>query len=237
MSGMIGPWTTLGDIVTRYPTLARELERRDLDYCCGGGATLGQACRDAGLDAAAVAAELSSSIGDDGPAVWSGMDIADLVGHLVDTHHRYLWDVLPRLEALLDKVVDVHGARHAELSEIARCFRDVRAAVEPHLLDEERVLFPAVLRMASTSIAPTFGFGSIGNPISTLLREHDDVAVLLRALRSSSNGYTVPDDGCASYRVLFEGFEQLEADTHLHVHKENNVLFPRIVLLEERCRS
>lgn len=237
MNDTIGPAMTLGDIVTLYPALARELEHRDLDYCCGGGATLGQACRDAGLDATAVAAELSSSIGDDGPAAWSGMSVADLVGHLVDTHHRYLWDELPRLEALLDKVVDAHGARHPELTEIARCFRELRTAVEPHLLDEERVLFPAVLRMASTSIAPTFGFGSIGSPISTLLREHDDVAALLRELRSSTNGYTVPDDGCASYRALFEGFEQLEADTHLHVHKENNVLFPRVVLLEERCRS
>ncbi len=237
MSDSIGPAATLGDIVTRYPSLARELERRDLDYCCGGDATLGQACRDGGLDATVVAAELTSSIGDDGPATWSGLDISDLVEHVVDTHHRYLWDELPRLEALLDKVVGVHGERHGELTEIARCVREIRIALEPHLLREERVLFPAIRRMTATSIPPTFGFGSIGSPISQMLREHDDVAALLRDLRSSSNGYRVPDDGCASYRALFEGLEALEADTHLHVHKENNVLFPRVVLFEERCRS
>jgi regulator of cell morphogenesis and NO signaling len=236
MVGVIGPATTLGDIVTRHPSLAGELERLGLDFCCGGDATLGQACRDAGLDPTAVAAELSSSIGDDSPAAWSGLDIADLVGHVVDTHHRYLREELPRLEVLLDEVVDIHGARHVELTEMARCFHQMRAAVESHLLEEERMLFPAVLRMASTSIAPTFAFGSIGSPISTLLCEHDDIAALLRELRSLSSDYRVPDDGCPSYRALFEGLEQLEADTHLHVHKENNVLFPRIVLFEDRCR-
>jgi regulator of cell morphogenesis and NO signaling len=236
MNGAIGPAMTLGDIVTRHPSLARELEHLGLDFCCCGDATLGQACRDVGLDASAVAAQLSSSIGDDSPADWLGLDIAGLVAHVVDTHHRYLWDELPRLDELVAEVVGAHGERHVELTEIARCFREMRAAVESHLLEEERMLFPAVLRMASTSIAPTFAFGSIGSPISTLLCEHDDIAALLRELRSLSNDYRVPDDGCPSYRALFEGLEQLEADTHLHVHKENNVLFPRIVLFEDRCR-
>jgi regulator of cell morphogenesis and NO signaling len=228
---------TLGAIVTRHPSLARELEHRKLDYCCGGAITLGQACRDAGLDAAAVAAELTASISDDGPAPWSHLEVDDLVAHLMETHHRYLWDELPRLHALLDKVVDVHGDRHPDLHDVARCFKAIRADIEPHLVKEERVLFPAIGQLASSPTTPTFGFGTIGNPISVMLRDHDELGALLVELRTSTNDYTVPDDGCASYRALFEGLEQLEADTHLHVHKENNVLFPRVVLLEDRGRS
>ncbi|HUS43578.1 MAG TPA: iron-sulfur cluster repair di-iron protein [Ilumatobacteraceae bacterium] len=237
MNDTVGPEMTLGAIVTRYPSLARELEHRKLDYCCGGAVTLGQACRDTGLDAAVVATELRSSISDDGPASWSHLEVADLVEHLVDTHHRYLWSELPRLQALLDKVVGVHGDRHPELNEVACCFGAIRADIEPHLMKEERVLFPAIAQLASSPTAPTFGFGSLGNPISTLLREHDELGALLGDLRSVTGDFTVPDDGCASYQALFEGLEQLEADTHLHVHKENNVLFPRVVLLEEHRRS
>lgn len=237
MSTIVGPEMTLGELVTRFPALTRELERRDLDYCCGGDTTLGQACRDAGLDASVVVAELGSTIGDDGPASWSMLDIADLVNHVVDTHHRYLWDELPRLQALLDKVVDEHGDRHPELREIARCFVAIRADIESHLSDEERVLFPAARQLASAPIPPAFGFGSICAPIAVVLREHDELGASLRELRVLSNDYSVPDDGCASYRALFDGLEQLEFDTHLHVHKENNVLFPRVVMLEERLRS
>jgi regulator of cell morphogenesis and NO signaling len=237
MNNDIGIEMTLGAIVTCHPSLARELERRKLDYCCGGAVTLGQACRDAGLDAVAVAAELSSSIGDEGPAPWVQLDVDDLVAHLVETHHRYLWDELPRLQALLDTVVGVHGDRHPELHEIAECFRAIRADIEPHLVKEEQVLFPAIRQLASAAAVPTFGFGTIGNPISAMLRDHDELGSLLQDLRASTNDYAVPDDGCASYRALFDGLAQLEADTHLHVHKENNVLFPRVVLLEDRRLS
>ena len=237
MSDTIGSEMTLAAIVTRYPSLARDLERRQLDYCCGGAVTLGQACRDVGLDAPLVAAELTASVGDDGPASWSQLDVTDLVAHLLETHHRSLWDELPRLQALLDKVVSVHGDRHPELHEISRCFGAIRADIEPHLVKEERVLFPAIEQLASSPTAPTFGFGSIGNPISAMLRDHDELGALLRDLRSVTGDFMVPEDGCASYRALFEGLEGLEADTHLHVHKENNVLFPRVVLLDERRRS
>ena len=164
MNNNVGVEMTLGTIVTRYPSLVRELERRKLDYCCGGAVTLGQACRDVGLDAGLVAAELTSSIGDDGPAPWSHLDVADLVEHLVETHHRYLWDELPRLQALLDKVVGVHGDRHPELREVARCFQAIRADIEPHLVREERVLFPAIEMLATSSTAPTFGFGRDRQP-------------------------------------------------------------------------
>jgi regulator of cell morphogenesis and NO signaling len=237
MSNDIGIEMTLGAIVTSHPSLARELERRKLDYCCGGAVTLGQACREAGLDAVLIAAELSSSIGDEGLASWAHLDVDDLVAHLVETHHHYLWDELPRLQALLDTVVGVHGDRHPELHEIAASFRAIRADIEPHLVKEEQVLFPAIRELASTAAMPTFGFGTIGNPISAMLRDHDELGALLRDLRASTNDYAVPDDGCASYRALFDGLAQLEADTHLHVHKENNVLFPRVVLLEDRRLS
>jgi regulator of cell morphogenesis and NO signaling len=237
MTNDIGIEMTLGAIVTRHPSLARELERRKLDYCCGGAVTLGQACREAGLDAALVAGELASSIGDDGPASWPHLDVDDLVAHLLETHHRYLWDELPRLEALLDTVVEVHGDRHPELHEIAACFRAIRADIEPHLVEEERVLFPAIQQLASAPAAPSFGFGTIGTPISAMLRDHDELGSLLQDLRTSTNDYSVPDDGCVSYRALFDGLAQLEVDTHLHVHKENNVLFPRVVVLEDRRLS
>jgi regulator of cell morphogenesis and NO signaling len=229
---------SLGEVVNAYPALAAHLERLELDYCCGGTTALADACRVNELDPEAVVIELAAHISADAaPAPWSSMGAVELVDHIVDTHHRYLCDELPRLQALVDKVLGVHGDRHPELADIATCFGAIRADIEPHLTKEEQVLFPAIGQLADADEIPAFGFGSVGNPISMMLREHDDLGELLRQLRSLTTDYTPPADGCASYSALFAGLEQLEADTHLHVHKENNLLFPQVIELEQQRTS
>ncbi|MEO8697420.1 MAG: hemerythrin domain-containing protein [Acidimicrobiales bacterium] len=148
------------------------------------------------------------------------------------THHAYLHDALPRLVALADKVASVHRANHPELKNVAGLVQEIRADLEPHLLKEERVLFPMIRELAAATAAPAFHCGSLSNPIRVMMSEHDTVGELLARLRNSTNGYRVPDDGCASYQALYRGLAELEADTHLHIHKENNVLFPAVFASE-----
>jgi regulator of cell morphogenesis and NO signaling len=237
VDGTITETTTLGDLVTAHPALARELERHGLDYCCGGQQSLGVASRALGLDPAAVVEELVRAGVGDGAAPWAGMSVVELVDHVEGTHHRFLWDELPRLSALGDKVVSVHGSRHPELVEVATVLAELRADLEPHLTKEERVLFPAIRALATAPSPPTFPFGPVTNPISVMLREHDRAGEILAELRAATDAYRVPDDGCASYRAWYDGLAAVEADTHLHVPKENNLLFPAVVTLEARRRS
>ncbi len=234
---MLTTQSTLADIVTARPSLARVLEARGLDYCCGGGATLQDACAAQDLDADAVLTDLTADAADEAVPEWATMSVAELIDHLEGTHHQYLWDELPRLSALADKVQSVHGERHPELAEIASCYAMLRADLEPHLTKEERMLFPMVRALAAADAAPAFHCGSLQNPISVMLAEHDTVGELLAQLRELTSGYQTPDDGCASYAALFSGLAELEADTHLHVHKENNVLFPAVVALEQQLAS
>lgn len=229
--------TTLGDLVTRQHRLARELERRGLDYCCGGRQTLEEACRAADLDPAVVAEELAAAVGeDDDEAPWATMGVVELVDHIVETHHRFLWDELPRLEALAEKVADVHGERHPELADVYRLVMALRLELEPHLTREESILFPHIRDLVTTG-ATSFHCGSLANPISVMLVDHDRAAELLGRLRAVTGGYGVPGDACASYRACYEGLAEVEADIHLHVHKENNLLFPAVVRLEDELRS
>ena len=165
------------------------------------------------------------------------MGVSELVDHVVVTHHEYLWSELPRLGDLMDKVIAAHSERHPELADIAGCFSAIRAELEPHLSEEERVLFPAIVDLDAAPLSPTFGFGSIGTPISAMLHDHHELGGLFRRLRELCVDYTPPADACASYTALFAGFAELESDTHLHIHKENNVLFPRVVHLEQRRSS
>ncbi len=226
--------STLADIVTARPSLARVLEARGLDYCCGGSATLEDACATNRLDADAVLADLAADAADETAPEWATMSVAELVDHLESTHHTYLWAEMPRLTQLAEKVLSVHGERHPELTEIATCFSTIRADLEPHLTKEERVLFPMVRELSAAHAAPAFHCGSLQNPIAVMLSEHDTVGELLAELRGLTSGYQPPADACASYDALFAGLAELEADTHLHIHKENNVLFPAVVELEQR---
>ncbi|MEO6123806.1 MAG: iron-sulfur cluster repair di-iron protein [Ilumatobacteraceae bacterium] len=224
--------TTLAEAVDAFPQLAREFERRGLDYCCGGARTLGEACALIGVDPEATVAELSAAAPTSQPAEWTSMTADVLVDHIESTHHRYLWDEMPRVTALVDKIVSVHGGRHPELVQIAACFAEIRADLEPHMLKEERMLFPMIRELATSTGMPTFHCGSLQNPISVMLREHDTVGELLVQLSRMTNGYTPPADGCATYAACFSAMAELEFDTHVHIHKENNVLFPMVVRLE-----
>ena len=224
--------TTLSAAVDTFPQLAREFENRNLDYCCGGSRTILDACTTLGLDATATVSERAALTEVPEPAVWTTMTADALVDHLEATHHRYLWDELPRVAKLVDKIVSVHGERHPGLAEIATCYSQVQADLEPHLVKEERVLFPMIRELAAANDAPAFHCGTLRNPISVMLREHDAVGDLLARLRMLTNGYTAPADGCATYTACFAAMAEIEADTHLHIHKENNVLFPLVVRLE-----
>lgn len=214
--------TLVGDFVAANPGTARVLEAHGVDYCCGGQRPLADACADGGLDADALLAELTAvpATNDDDLDV-SGLSNADLIDHIVAVHHDYLWREMPRLSELANKVARVHGANHPELRAVQQAWTQLVAELTDHLMTEEQEQFPAIRRA-----------GEDGSPFSgsvdELLREHDAAGQLLARLRELTNGFTVPGDGCASYRALFAGLEDTEADLHTHIHKENNILFPRL---------
>ena len=237
------PQSPLSEFINTAPRTARVFESFGLDYCCHGQRPLGDACDDAGVRTEAVLAALGKAIHEEASGTadddtgWLELDPGQLALHIESVHHVYLHDEMPRLDALADKVTDVHGERHRELYDVRGLFRELRAELTPHLLKEEQVLFPMIRELVATGASAEFHCGSLRNPISVMLSEHDDAGDLLARLRKAANGYEPPADGCASYRALYEGLAELERDTHLHIHKENNVLFPAVVELESRERT
>lgn len=216
---------TLGDLVAEQPGRARVLERVGLDYCCKGHRSLADASVAAGLDPVSIAEQMAAI--DDGPRP-GGDDLEPvaLIDHIMETHHAYLHEELPLLDALAEKVRDVHRSRHPELDQVARTVNALRLDLEPHLAKEEQVLFPAIRAQADGETS--FPFGAIANPIRVMMSEHDRAGELLSDLRAAAGDYAVPDDACTSYRLLYERLQHLESDTFRHIHLENNVLFPAV---------
>ena len=224
---------TLAELASTHPGAARVLERHQLDYCCGGAQHLSAACSETGLDPQIVLDELAE-LGVEPAPDWADMGPVDLIDHLESTHHVYLTEEFPRLSALLDKVVGVHGGRHAELFEVQKTYEQLRAELEPHLMKEEQVLFPMVRELAEATEEPAFHCGTLQNPISVMLYEHDQAGDALARLRELTSDYTPPPDSCGSFQALYAGLAEFEADTHRHIHKENNILFPAVLELEAK---
>lgn len=226
--------STVSDLVIERLGRTAVLDRYGIDYCCGGQRTVEEACRVARADVTAVLSDLdrADAACDEVPPDWAHLGPVELIAHIESTHHVFVRECIARVEPLMAKVVAAHGEAHPELLEVEIIFAEIAADMWPHLMKEEQVLFPMVRELADARAVPAFHCGSIANPIAMMLAEHDMVGEHLRQLRVITDGYVVPGDGCISYRALYSALEEFEADTHLHIHKENNVLFPAVLAQE-----
>ena len=221
--------TTVGEIAAALPASIRVFQRREIDFCCGGKKPLANACAEQGLSFNEVVDEIASStiappeVGTD----WSRAPLDALTAHIVRTYHEPLRAELPRLNAMAAKVAKVHGGRDARLGSIASTLAMLSDELQTHMRKEELMLFP-IIEAVETGAPASMGLDA---PISVMKHEHDHAGALLAELRSSTDAYSPPQWGCATVRALYSGLAELEDTMHLHVHLENNVLFPRALRL------
>ena len=227
MKTHLSPNNTVNDFVKQDMQRAAVFEALGIDACCGGHKSLAEACAEKGLNAQEVLAQLQPAEEVETPPSFDAQSASagELADHIEATHHSYLKQALPQLTALMEKVSQAHAARHPELIDLGKSFAALRADLEPHLLKEERVLFP-MIRNRENPGAGTGGFpATLAAPIRVMLAEHDRTVQLQNRIRELSQNFTVPADACTSYARLMNELEVLDADLKTHIHKENDILF------------
>lgn len=234
MTAEIDPERRLGALVRENPEFAPVFESVGIDYCCGGDASLARACADADLEVATVRERLREARSDDAGETSDWNSISSLVDDVVERHHDYLRDELPSLERTIRKVVRVHGDARPELHDVESVFLDLADEVSHHISDEEETVFPELERLDGEASLTPDEEARIREAIDHLEDEHDAAAAHLERLRSLTDGYAVPEGACTSYRNMLDRLQLLEEDMHLHIHKENNVMFPEA---EERLEA
>jgi len=231
---------TVAELVLERPARSRFFESFGIDYCCGGKKTLQEACDRKALPSDQVLellAALATEPTPDQEPEPGAMALGDLIEHILEAHHQYLRQELPRLGAMLQKVERVHGDRNERLAAMLSVFEAFTLELNQHMMKEEEILFPAIARMDATGAEVAACFGSVANPIARMEAEHDDAGNALEQLRTLSDGYTPPDWACNTYRALLDGLHDLERNMHAHVHKENNILFPKAIRLEAKLKG
>jgi regulator of cell morphogenesis and NO signaling len=217
--------TTVADIAAALPSSVRVFQRHEIDFCCGGKRPIGTACGERGVAFETLVAEIEASAagstGEDRD--WGREPLHGLIDHIVTTYHDALREELPRLEAMAAKVSRVHGTKAAHLPRLEAIVNELSAELRRHMRKEEMVLFPAIRAIEAGT--PT-GV-PISAPIGMMEHEHDQAGTQLAELRAITDAYSAPDWACQTFRALYHGLSELESTMHVHVHLENNVLFPR----------
>jgi len=228
----------IGEIVAEDFRTAAVFKKYRIDFCCKGGRTIAEACEKKEIDKEKIYQELENI-----PTVGSaGIDFKtwplDLLADYVEkTHHRYVEEKTPVLQAFLDKLCKVHGNQHPELFEIRDLFDESAKDLAAHMKKEELILFPFIRKMVAAQRSGEElsqpHFGTVENPVNMMQHEHTVEGERFAKIAQLTQNYNPPADACNTYRVTFAMLQDFENDLHTHIHLENNILFPKSVALEK----
>jgi regulator of cell morphogenesis and NO signaling len=234
---------TLGQIAAKDLRKAQIFKKYGLDFCCGGKKTVKQACAEKGLDVTKVEQELQHADQNfkTRPLAFDEWNLDFLVDYIINTHHNYVKKILPDLVGYATKVAKVHGNHHPELLKIKQLTDEINTELSAHLIKEEKVLFPYIKQLVISSQDNSLPkqaehFGTVQAPINMMEMEHEIVGKNLEEIKILSNNFALPEDACASYSLLYRLLEEFQEDLHIHIHLENNILFPKALKLEKELK-
>lgn len=232
---------TISDIVKEDYRTADVFKKYGINYCCGGNASLEDACRLQKLDVQLVQQDLRSAtttlslpstlrFGD-----WS---IDFLVDYIENIHHAYLKDSLPILQSQIASFVKGHKKKYPSLEKIDEIFSELSSFILDHVSEEEEYIFPYIKQISNTykrkEVYGNLFVKTLRKPLEQVLQsEHKHIAALLHQLRVATNFYQFGAEACTNHQVVFRKLKELDADLVQHKHLENNILFPKAIAMEK----
>lgn len=232
MTNKISVTTSIGEIVSLLPKASELFKQYGIDFCCGGNRPLAEAIKEQNLNEAEIMEKLNRNYEESKTKAEENKDFRNmsydsLIDHIVDTHHTYMKKELPQISELVTKILRVHGLHHGDvLMRVHKLFHSLKTELEQHLFKEEAILFPLIKEYREN---PS---GELLNRVMQVMQEtedeHEGAGDILKELRKITGDYTVPADGCTTYRLTFRKLEEMESDLFQHIHLENNILFVRL---------
>ncbi|HMN32866.1 MAG: iron-sulfur cluster repair di-iron protein [Chitinophagaceae bacterium] len=232
----------IGEIVAKDYKAASVFKQYEIDFCCNGNKSLEEVCSHKNIPIEELKTNIQTALAQHGgdSTNYNSWPLDLLADYIEKKHHRYVNEKIPEIITYLDKIMQVHGDSHPELYEINKLFKESAGELSSHMKKEELILFPSIRKMVDAKQKgeiEQFHFGSIQNPIKMMMHEHDNEGERFRKISTLCNQYTPPSDACNTYRVTLSLLKEFEEDLHLHIHLENNILFPKSVELEEQIAN
>ncbi|OBX25608.1 regulator of cell morphogenesis and NO signaling [Gelidibacter algens] len=229
----------IGQFVAEDFRTAAVFSNYGIDFCCKGDRTVEEVCAKNKIDADELLDKLSAIQNSKGEQSidYRSWPLDLLAEYVEKKHHRYVEEKIPVLRQFLDKLCKVHGQRHPELLEITALFIGCSKELASHMKKEELILFPFIKRMVEAKIdgvkIESPQFETVENPIAMMKDEHEAEGERFEVIAKLTNNYTPPADACNTYKVTYAMLDEFEKDLHVHIHLENNILFPGAIKLEQ----
>jgi regulator of cell morphogenesis and NO signaling len=229
---------TLGEIVKKNYKAAAVFERYSLDFCCKGNQNFMSACKANNIEPSLLINELNQLESEqEHGVVFDTWPLDMLIDYIIKRHHTYVEEKTPLIKSYLDKICEAHGARHPELHKVKGIFFEIGGELAVHMKKEELILFPFIKKLvqANSTKTPVTSplFESVSNPVDMMKEDHAVEGERFRRLAALTNNYQIPSDACNTFAVAYQFLDEFEKDLHLHIHLENNILFPKAIHLEE----
>ncbi|MFC3880550.1 iron-sulfur cluster repair di-iron protein [Algoriphagus namhaensis] len=207
---------------------AKIFKKYNIDFCCGGNKPLDTVCETKGLSLDKILSELQieSSQGGAQSIDYKSWPLDLLATYIERTHHVFVRENIPAIQGFLDKLVKVHGSRHPELSDIRSLFLEISEELLQHMEKEEELLFPEIKKASDIYAVFEERKSKIADLIAVMEAEHENAGDIFRQISQLTSNYTPPADACTTYKVTYKMLQEFEDNLHLHVHLENNILFP-----------
>jgi len=227
--------TIIGALVAEDYRTAAIFKKHGIDFCCNGNRSIADACIDKKIDAQLLITSLLQTAAHNNSIIadYNGWPLDLLADYIEKKHHRYVQTSIQDIVPFLQKVAKVHGANHPELILVEKLFMESAQELTQHMLKEEKILFPLIRKMVTNTDGTESGAcNTVKSPIQAMMLEHEIEGGRFREIARLTNNYTVPEDACNTYKVTFSLLKEFEEDLHLHIHLENNILFPKAIAME-----
>ncbi len=228
---------TVADVALTFPNAIDILNKYDLDFCCQGKVPFTEACRKLNLNSEKVWEEVlcaSPKIAGN-PLNFESSNSSVLADFIVQHHHEYVREAVPRIRELLDKIYSVHADTNPELLAVRSDFESLAEELLGHMPKEEQILFPAIKRIEGQPIASvesSISPAALDMPILVMEEEHERAGTLIKSIRARTNHYSPPAYACPTFQLTYTMLQEFDNDLLQHIHLENNILFPRFKSLE-----
>ncbi|HET9056500.1 MAG TPA: iron-sulfur cluster repair di-iron protein [Chitinophagaceae bacterium] len=230
---------TVAELVAEDIQKAHVFKKYGIDFCCGGNISVETATRKKGIDVNNIFEELENVSRK--PTInppYDKWNIGFLASYIEQTHHTYVNEAIPMLNAYAEKVCKVHAQNHPPLLKIKSLMEAVFAELGAHMMKEEKILFPYIKQMdealAKGIPLPVSHFGSVNNPIHIMEAEHETAGNIFKEISELTNNYNPPEWACNTFKAFYDKLSEFEEDLHIHVHLENNILFPKAKAIEKK---
>ncbi len=229
----------IGDIVAQNYKAASIFKKYQIDFCCNGNRTITDAAKKKNLSEDQLVGELNEALSNKsmGEIDFNAFPIDLLADYIEKTHHRYIDAKIAEITPYLRRVVSVHGDSHPELIEVEELFLASAKDLTGHTKKEELMLFPYIRLLVKAELTggkrPTTKMGDAADYIALMEDDHNTEGERFRSISVLTNNYTPPEDACNTYRVTYSLLQEFEEDLHRHIHLENNILFPKAIVMTE----